>query len=299
MPSVQVIASRPLSGKTTIAVALAQGLARNAAVRLVRLGSSDAAEQDAVSFADYLFAGSTGRPMTVEQLQPAAANEIVVLESDARTSLNNVPAILVTRGAPTDDDIAVAQGLGQRLIGTIATGVVPSQVEAVARDLTNANLRPLAVIPEDRMLAAPSVSELRTALNGSVLFEAENDNEVVEDVLIAPVYADPARPHFRRFQSKAVLSPFNKTDLHLAAIESQAACLVITGGHDPSPYVYDRAQHGTTTVLLTDQETPETLSALSEVWLTSRFRGQRKADAIFAHLDGRMDFVALARKLEA
>src|SRR3989304_236065 len=67
---------------------------------------------------------------------------------------------------------------------------------------------------------APGVAELRDALGARVLFEGDNEREVVEDVLIAPVYADPARPHFRRFESKAVLAPFNNTDLHLAAIET-------------------------------------------------------------------------------
>jgi BioD-like phosphotransacetylase family protein len=177
--------------------------------------------------------------------------------------------------------------------------VVPGQTEAVAREMTNAGLRPLALLPEDRMLAAPSINELREALSAKVLFAGENDDDTVEDVLVGPVYADPARPHFRRFASKAILAPFNKTDLHIAAIETEAACLVITGGREPSPYVVDRAQHGNTTVLLAPHETPETIASLSEVWLTSRFRGERKAAAVAEHLRGRVDFPALARKIEA
>jgi hypothetical protein len=44
-------------------------------------------------------------------------------------------------------------------------------------------------------------------------------------------------------------------------------------------------------------ETPETLSELSDVWLTSRFRGDAKADAIHALLESRLDIPALFRKL--
>jgi hypothetical protein len=122
---------------------------------------------------------------------------------------------------------------------------------------------------------------------------------VVEEVLIGPVYADPARPHFQRYASKAVLAPFNKTDLLLAAIETGAACVVVTGGGRLSPYVLDRAQGESTTLLLTDTETPQAVSSLAEVWLSSRFRGERKAQAVLDRLIPRLDFTALARRLGA
>jgi BioD-like phosphotransacetylase family protein len=176
--------------------------------------------------------------------------------------------------------------------------VAPGAVESVAGALNNAGLRPITLIPEDRALAAPSIGEIRETLGAGVLYGGEDDLAVVEDVLVAPVYADPAQPHFRRFESKAVLAPFNKTDLLLAAIETEAACLVITGAGQPSPYVLDRAQHGTTTVLTSGRETPQTLAALGDVWLTSRFRGERKAAAVLAQLESRVDFANLALKLQ-
>ena len=297
MSTLQVVASKPLSGKTTAAVALAQGFARDGQrVRLVRSGSGSAADADAATFATYTFASSPGAP--VAQAAPAAAIETLIVELDAGAApIANTPAVIALRGAPTDADKALATTLGDQLIGTIAIAVDPAGIEAAARDITNAGLRPLALLPEDRALAAPSVSEIGATLNAEVLFTAENEDEVVEDVLIAPVYADPARPHFRRFASKAVLSPFNKTDLHLAAIETQAACLVITGGKQPSPYIIDRAHHGTTTLLLSPHDTPGTVNALADIWTASRFRGESKAEAVAKLLEGKLDFAAFARKL--
>jgi BioD-like phosphotransacetylase family protein len=297
MPSLQVVASKPLSGKTTAAVALAQGLAREGQrVRLVRSGAGDAANADAATFATYLFASSPGAPVT--QAAPAAANETLIVELDAgATPLANTAAVIALRGAPTDADKALAASLGERLLGTIAIAVNPAAIEDAAREITNAGLRPLALLPEDRALTAPSVSEIGATLHAEVLFTAENPDEVVEEVLIAPVYADPARPHFRRFASKAVLSPFNKTDLHLVAIETQAACLVITGGKQPSPYILDRAQHGTTTLLVSPHDTPGTVNALADIWNATRFRGDAKAAAVAALVEGRVDFAGFARKL--
>ncbi len=300
MATLQILSTTPFAGKTTVAIAIAQGLAQaGKRIRLVRAGSGLAADADAETFSHALFASTSGRAVDSGQIAAAAAGEIIVVELDADATPLAAPALVAVRGMPSDADKALAKSLGDRLIGSIAIAVAPSAIEAAARELTNGGLRPLALLPEDRMLAAPSVGELRDALGAQVLFAGENENDTVEDVLIGTVYADPARPHFRRFASMAVLSPFNKTDLHIAAIESEAACLVITGGRTPSPYVVDRAQHGITTVLLAPLETPQTVASLSDVWYTSRFRGERKAVVVAAHLDGRIDYATLARKIEA
>jgi hypothetical protein len=298
MPSLQVVSSQPFAGKTTAAVAIARGLASNdAKVRLVRHGSGAAADDDALTFSDYLFASAADKPVT--RLPSAARGETLIVEMDGgETPDDKLTALVVVRGEPTDADKALAASLGDRLVGSIATSVRPDAIEDVARAMTNGDLRPLALLPEDRMLAAPSVSEIGTTLSARILYPGGNEREVVEDILIAPVYADPARPLFRRFASKAILAPFNKTDLHLAAIETNAACLVITGGKEPSPYVIDRAQGEATTILLSEQDTPGTVASLADAWSQTRFRGERKADAAFALMEGHLDFASLARKLE-
>jgi BioD-like phosphotransacetylase family protein len=297
MPALQVLSTQALSGKTTVAVAIARGLAEGgSAIRLVRAGTGTAAEEDAETFAAYLWASSGGQPAA--KVPAVGKDETLIVELDAgATPEAKLAALIAVRGAPTDADKAVAASLGDRLVGSIAIGVNPGAIEDVARELTNGGLRPLELIPEDRVLASPSVAEIGATLGARTLYAGENLREVVEDVLIGPVYADPARPLFRRYASKAILAPFNKTDLHLAAIETNAACLVITGGREPSPYVIDRVQGEATTILLSDQDTPGTVAALAPVWATSRFRGDRKADAAFAHLSGRVDFASLARKL--
>jgi hypothetical protein len=297
MPALQIISSEPFAGRSTVAAALALGLSRSGLrVRLERVGDDGAAAEDARCFAELLFASSAGQPVPAEKAG-AESEGLAVIEPPAGASLPGMAAVLVVRGASPAAAPELLKPLGDRLIGTIATAVVPARIESVARDLTNAGLRPLAILPEDRLLAAPSVAEIRSTLAAQLLYDGDNAGETVEDLLIGPVYADPARPHFRRFASKAILAPFNKTDLLLAAIETQAACLIITGGRQPSPYVLDRAQHDSTTVLLSADETPQTLTNLGQAWLSSRFRGERKAEAAFRHLEGRVDFAGLARKL--
>jgi BioD-like phosphotransacetylase family protein len=299
MPSLQVVSSRPSAGKSAIAAGLALAFARRGArVRLLRAGSGQAANEDAASFAGLPFAGSRGAPVAPDRISPPA-DETVFVESDMEQAVSaGLPSLIVVRDALYAEDANLAAILREQLVGTIATRIGGDDVERVARDLTNSGMRPLAILPEDRVLAAPSVGEIRDTLGAQLLYDGENGRAVVEDILIGPVYADPAQPHFGRFASKAILTPFNKTDLLLAAIESQAACLVITGGLLPSPYVADRAQGEETTVMLAPEETPETVTSLADVWFTSRFRGERKAEAACALLEARLDFESLMRKLQ-
>jgi hypothetical protein len=297
MPALQVVSSQPFAGKTTAAVAIARGLAAGGTqVRLVRHGKGTAADEDSLTFAACLFASAADKPVT--RLPSASRGETLIVELDGSAEPDDkLPALIAVRREPSDADKALAAKLGDRLVGSIATCVNPGAIETVARALTNGDLRPLALLSEDRLLAAPSVGEIGATLGARILYAGENEREVIEDILIGPVYSDPARPHFRRFASKAVLAPFNKTDLHLAAIETNAACLVITGGHEPSPYVIDRVQGEATTILLSEQDTSGTVAALANVWSQTRFRGDRKAEAAYAHLEGRVDFASLARKI--
>ena len=294
MPLLQIVSTRPRAGKSTVAVALARGLHKaGLRVSLVRAGDGDAAGPDAASFAAIDLAGAANAAPDGD----GPADEIVIVEGDAGAELLSAAAIVVVRTEVGEADSRLAASLGDRLLGTIATAVVPDRVESVARDLTNGGLRPLALMTEDRGLAAPSVGEIGAALGAELLYAGDNESATVEDIVIAPVFADPAQPHFGRFAAKAVLAPFNKTDLHLAAIETAATCLVITGGQRPSPYVLDRAQGEATTVLLAPNETPATLAALAGVWSVSRFRGEMKAQRALAQLEGRIDFAALAKRL--
>lgn len=298
MPILQVVSSKPRAGKTMVATGLAQGFAAaGQRVRLLRAGSSAAARADAETFAEYTFASAPAGPVSLDDL-PAAAADLSIVELDAGEQPLDARAIVVVRGKPAAQDEALARALGERLLGSIATLVAPGQVDDAARDLTNAGMRPLAVLPEDRRLAAPSVEDIRHALAADVLYEGENFLEAVEDVLVAPVYTDGARLHFERFSgTNAVLTPSYKTDLLLAAIEARASCLVITGGHRPSHYVLDRVQGEPTTILLAQHQTPAAVAALSDVWTASAFKGERKAEAIFSLLDSRLDWQGLLKKL--
>jgi hypothetical protein len=279
-------------------VGLARGLAgEGGRIQLLRTASGESAAADASTFATCTFASAPAAPVQRADAKAADAH-LAVVEVDSADEPLDAPAVVVVRGAPAAEDAALAKKLGQRLVGAIATLVPSGEVEAVARSLTNSDMRPLAVVTEDRRLAAPSVEDIRHALAADVLYEGENLREPVEDVLVAPVYTDGAKLHFQRFgASRAVMTPSYKTDLILAAIEAEASAVIITGGHHPSHYVIDRAQGQPVTLLLAQHQTPAAVSALSDVWTSSAFAGESKAGAIASLLSERIDWANLLKKL--
>jgi BioD-like phosphotransacetylase family protein len=90
-------------------------------------------------------------------------------------------------------------------------------------------------------------------------------------------------------ERKAVVTRFEKTDVQLAALGTPLACLLLTRGQQPSPYLFDRAQGLGVPVLLTARTTPEAMEALGEAYVEARFGGNRKLERLrelFAeHLD--------------
>ena len=127
MPLLRILSTRPQAGKTTAAVALAQGLSlAGARVSLTRAGDGDAAHQDAATFATYAFASSPGRPVEPAAVTTAAA-EIAISEAGAATSPADAAAVIVVRAAPDNADRDLGRALGEHLIGTIATCVVPAR----------------------------------------------------------------------------------------------------------------------------------------------------------------------------
>jgi BioD-like phosphotransacetylase family protein len=298
MPILQVVSSKPRAGKSTVAASVGAALARAGnSVQLLRSGSAEGADRDAAAFSELLFAAAPSQATPRDRL-PSSSAAYTIIELEAADEPLEAPAVMVVRGSPAAEDEALGKKLGQALIGTIATVVSPGNVDGVATDLTNMGLRPLAVMTEDPRLASPSVEDIRHALAADVLFEGENYRLPIENVVVAPVYTDGAKLHFRRFPgARAVLTPSYKTDLILAAIEAEAACVIITGGHQPSAYVIDRAHHEPVTLLLAQHQTPAAVAALSDVWTASAFSGQAKVDAALSQLDGRMDWPSFAKKL--
>ncbi len=277
MPLLSVISDRAGAGKTGVAASVARDLAYAARrVWLVRgegangaNGAGNAAA-DARWFSTLEFApGSASTPVAPVVIPPPSGDEVVVAELDAPLERADA-TILVTRGLP--DEARVSE--------VAPAAVVALDVPASAQADAGTEIAgvPLVVIVEDRTLAGFSVSEAQAVLRAETLVEGDGLDPTCDHLVIAPIGSDSGQPHLSRFESKAVVVRFDKTDQHLAALATEPACLILTGGRRPSEYLYDAASARGVPVMLSRTDTENTVIALEGIFDHTRFHGERKLE---------------------
>ena len=264
MTVIVVAGEKTGSGASTVAVGISLVAAqRGLDVSIRRLGSDDSATQDAFGFAQVLSSqidSGEGLPLEMSAL-PALGNQVNVVEVDASQISASAESV------PTSKIVWVNEGVTN---------------EAAFWNLTNRSKSSGdRSIIEDRVLAAPTVAELIEAANASLLSSPRTGNSALcEHVLIGAISHDSADDYFGRYNSKAVISRAEKVDLGLAALLSNAECLLLTGGHEPSPYLLDRASASATTVALSPNSTTVTAKDIEGIFGISSFNHLEKADRI-------------------
>jgi BioD-like phosphotransacetylase family protein len=307
MNALIVTSAQAGDGKSTIAAGLALHLlARGRRVHVLRVQGSDAAsaERDATLLAALAGVRTPGRALPLSEagdaVKKAVGDGVAVVEAEpaeAREAASawDAGAVVVQRAGTAEEALRQAQGAAA-IVGAALEKTVVAVMAVAARELSKVQAtaategaRPLLVLPEDRTLAAPRLAELARALEASFLCNEADQDEVVDRVMIGSVGHDPGLPYFSTHERKAVLTRFEKTDVQLAALSTPLVCLLLTGGQQPSPYLFDRARSLGVPVLLTARGTVEAMAALEEAYAGARFGGAPKLERLrelFAeHLD--------------
>ena len=260
MPLILVAGTAAGAGASTVAVGLAHRLAyAGRSVRLERLAGDARAGSDAGVFGSLDFADSTAAPLEVSGL----------VDTPDRVTVVEAPA-----GA---DGAGLARQLGARLV---LVGRAGSAAPAGATFVESHAVGGVAAmrLPEDRLLGAPTVGRLIEASGAAVLSRsAEGETAVCAHLVIGAISHDAADAYFRRFPRRAVITRAEKVDIALAAMLTGSECLILTGGHEPSPYLLDRAASTRqTTLLLAPGGTVETMRDIEGTFGTAAFSGEAK-----------------------
>lgn len=275
-----VASSEPRAGRSLVAAAIAYRLGRaGKPVMLARLAGDGSAAVDAATFAALDSIVTPGKPLSVDEVKALTGD--VVLESapgPAQALAETLGARVVAVGnvAATAGDVPASA-----FAGSIVTRVAAAHVAAVA-----AGTGVLAVLPEDRVLAAPSIDDIAAAVEGRWIAGARG-HATVDRVMVGTIASDAASPYFGTRERTCVITRYDKTDVQLAALQGDLECLVITGGGEPSPYLVDRVR-GTReeiAVLVAPRSTVDTMRAVEALYGLSRFDGQGKLERAVALLD--------------
>ena len=295
MPALLLLSpAHPLAGKTTIAVGLAESLRRQGRkATQTRLPGDDNAEADAALFASLQMSSAAASD---------AAQDLNIIEcpdGDPSPHLTSTPearALVIADGSrPLPPVVDYCRGLGDRLAGLVLNKAPAKRTPALRTDTETAGLNLVAVLPEDRLLAAPILGDVALALSATVdHFNNGTALRPLDRAVIATISADPGQAHFTRYDASAVIVRSDKPDLQLAALNAGAACLIVTGGLPLLSYVLDRAEEDDIPLLRTGLDTIATVNAIEEMFAGKPFSGGEAKIKHVASLLADVDVASLA-----
>lgn len=226
---------------------------------------------------------SQGKDIVVlEGANTWAEGALLGLSADQVSDLLDAPVLLVNRFrslTAVDTIAAVQRYLGKRLLGVVLNQVPQSQVDwirsTVAPYLEQQGVPVLGLVPHDPQIEAPTVDEVASHLDATVISEG-NRGRLVENLSIGAMSADAALSYFRRKPNKAVITGGDRSDLQIAALETSTACLILTGNLRPAATVVDRAVQREVPILMTSNDTLTTVQRLESLVGQTRFGGARR-----------------------
>lgn len=168
-----------------------------------------------------------------------------------------------------DNIIQAAAALGDCLTGVIANGVPKHRLSEVRNALSPGlevrGVPLLGVIPELRVMHAPTVDQLAEALGASWAQEPEDAGALVERFLIGGNIMDSGEEYYGRYPSQAVITRSQRTDIQLACLLRGTKCLVLTEGGEPAGYIQAEAMQRGVPVMVVESSTVETAEALGSL----------------------------------
>ncbi|MFH1651668.1 MAG: DRTGG domain-containing protein [Chloroflexota bacterium] len=318
-----VVSTGEAAGKTMIAAGLGKHF-RDAGKKIGYLKpvSGEASTGDAVFLGRVLGLGES-----VDFICPPAESPGEVQQACARVSGEKDAVIIESRlGADPADNYEVARkldarvivvadytgdiaasldtyrGFGKNLLGVVINKVPQSRLEeaksGIAARLTGAGINVLGIIPEDRALAALSVSELAGCVQGKILNQEEKTGALVENLMLGAMVVGSGVDYFGRKPNKAAVIASNRPDMQLAALETSTRCLVISGAKQEPVYaVLEKADNHQIPVILTEEDTSAIVRDVEKCLTNTRFTQEGKLSRLGEILRQHFDMAAVEKVL--
>ncbi|MBX6422795.1 phosphotransacetylase family protein [Thermosulfurimonas sp. F29] len=175
--------------------------------------------------------------------------------------------------------LKAAEDLEDLLLGVIFNDISPADFpnynDLIRPFLEKRGISILGEFPHDDLLAAVSVGELREYL-GAKLLGNTGEDRLVEHFLIGGMQVDKAIQYFRKTPNFGVIVGGDRSDIQLAAIETGAICLILTGGLYPNEIILTRAEEAGIPVLVLPEDTYSVARKVEHLPLQTRIRHPRK-----------------------
>ncbi len=279
-------------GKSVVAVGIASALrATGATVRLVRIGDADSASTDAQQFARVNGVRGNAEPVAASGIP--SDTDHTVIEASSPQGIEAERTILVVRHGEADDD-TVSRAISEQQPDLVIVNGAPEHGGPAAMSrIAGLGGEPLAAIPQDRHLAAPTVRDIAPALEGELSGDEELFDEASRDLVIGPVSAHEGMDYFRKYPDKTLITRHDRIDIALGALDYEPLCLILAGGEPTLPYVAQRAERESFALITTTMTTLEAVDAIGPLYGNSAFVGERKLETAIELVAGNVAAEAL------
>lgn len=205
------------------------------------------------------------------------------------------------RAALPDAVLAAADTLGPRFAGVLFNDVAP-----VVSDFVKAQAAPFlerhgitvfGAVPHDAMLSSVTIDEIVEALEGTVLSAEGRTGITAESFMVGAMGQDKAMRFFRRRPRKVVITGGDRSDVQLAALETDTRALVLTGDLPPSGHVLSRAEELGVPMVLVGLDTLATVERLERLFGRVRLHDPVKAARIREVLEESVDVDLMLKAL--
>jgi len=276
------------------------------------------------SLIDEMRCGSVDRNLVAEvkaaYTRVAADKDFVLLEGGTSLweglSLNvhplkvaeelDVPILSIIRFVDrinvADTCVATQAEFGDRLAGEFVNAVPEdclSALEEICRpSWEDRGIAILGAMPLRPRLEAISVRELVDVLDGEFLALPEKMDMLIEHFVVGAMSVHQALPRMRRIAgAKAVITGGDRADIQLAAVETAAKCLILTGYLRPAPEILYRAEDAGIPVISVHHNTLETVEAIQEVFGKTRLGLKAKLEEFETLFSNHFDYSRLYQRL--
>ena len=291
MSVVQIAGARPGAGATTVACGLAAVLrSQGKRVTLVKplsaAGDADPAflaslggSAETVTVEDAPSAAQVAEAAKIVQGAASSADVVVVegpgLEESGGAELARSTGAAVVGVLEYERTLgAAAAGTWRDAFGEALAGCVVNkraryaEHDASARlavELEDAGMPVLGVLPEERLLLAPTVQQAAEHLGGTYFTGEDGGGELIEHFLIGGLITEWGGNYFGRLPNQAVVVRGGRIDIQMSALNFPLNALFLTGCETPSQYVYQRADDLDVPLIAVGSNTHDTAAALESL----------------------------------
>lgn len=165
----------------------------------------------------------------------------------------------------------------------------------LAPEIERSGMPVFGVLPEERLLLAPTVGQTASLLNGAYFAGEDGADALIENFLIGGLIAEWGGTYFGRLPNQAVIARGGRIDIQMSALNFPLNALFLTRCDAPAQYVHQRAEElDVPLIAVAERDTHQTAAALETLGSAVTVHHPAKAERAGAMALERLDAAALS-----